>query len=158
MGGGRRAAYDKWDDRVDGGVLCVRAAQKACEHCDDAKSIQCATLDDDEDDWPERPRTRTLQRFSRVKDSPCDRACLTVHVHSSDRGNKTPQGNAITRTEHVGAHRKGKVRGNPRRCHVENVSSQARMHDELEGNRANRCQGELINSIIITRLLGIAPE
>lgn len=53
----RSAAYDKWDDRVDGRVLSVRAAEEGREHGDDAKSIQCATLDDDENDWPELPRT-----------------------------------------------------------------------------------------------------
>jgi hypothetical protein len=47
----------------------------------------------------------------------------------------------FTRTECVGGHRKGEVRSNPRRRNVENVSTQARMYNELEGDRANRCKG-----------------
>ena len=32
-------AYDKWDYRVDGGVLRIRFGQEARERSDDAKSI-----------------------------------------------------------------------------------------------------------------------
>jgi hypothetical protein len=74
----RCASYDKWDDRIDGGVLRVRATQEEREHHDDANSIQCAALDDDENDWPEHPRRRDPQRFSRIEDPPSNCAYLTV--------------------------------------------------------------------------------
>ena len=79
-------------------------------------------------------------------------AIAPAHVHRvRPWGKKIPSGKAITRTKHVGAHRESEICGNPRRCHVKNIRTQARMHDKPKGDTADRCQEKHINNVVINR-------
>ncbi len=63
--------YDHRNDRIYRRILDIGLGQEGGERGDDGESIQSATFDKNEYDWP--VRSQASQRFTGKEDTKCDR-------------------------------------------------------------------------------------